>query len=159
MLPWWSLLGMMSWYPLINSSNCISLCTPRFRYRYPNFEWVAMGLLPGYVKLRVAHAPGMLGTFSPPPWGSNPDKHHCTCVAYVPWCMPGSLTISFLWSRWRGNRSRHFRRMSKPQFYVSGKRPMSWQVGRGVGIAVQLYDHRTVCRIVNARKKRVEIYP
>ena len=38
--------------------------------------------------------------------------------------MPGSLTSGFLWSRWRGKRSRHSRRMRSPQFYVSGKRPM-----------------------------------
>ena len=50
-------------------------------------------------KLRVAHAPRMPGTFSPPPRVSDPDMHHGTCVAHVPWCMPGSLTSSFLWSR------------------------------------------------------------
>ena len=49
-----------------------------------------------------AHAPGMPGTFSPPPRVSDPDMHHGTCVTHVPWCMPGSLTSSFLWSRWRG---------------------------------------------------------
>ena len=38
------------------------------------------------------------------------------------WCMAGSLTISFLWSRWRGKRSRHSRRMRKPKLNVSGKR-------------------------------------
>ena len=36
----------------------------------------------------------------------------------------GSLTSGFLWSRWRGKRSRHSRRMRNPQFHVSGKRPM-----------------------------------
>ena len=29
--------------------------------------------------------------------------HHGTCVTRVPWCMPGSLTCGFLWSRWREN--------------------------------------------------------
>ena len=48
-----------------------------------------------YVKLRVAHAPGIPGTFSPPTRVSDPDMHHGTCVTHVPWCMPGSLTISF----------------------------------------------------------------
>ena len=37
------------------------------------------GPLARYVKLRVAHAPGMLGTFSPPPRVSDPDMHHGTC--------------------------------------------------------------------------------
>ena len=92
------------------------------------------GPLTRYVKLRVAHAPGMLGTFSPPPRVRDPDMHHGTCVAYVPWCMSGSLTNGLLWSSWRGKRSRHSRRMPNPQFYLSGKRPMqpiqviSWSI-------------------------------
>ena len=84
------------------------------------------GPLARYVKLWVAHAPGMPGTFSPPPRVSDPDMHHGTCVTHVPWCMPGSLISYFLWNRWRGKRSRHPRRMRNPQFYVSGKRPMRW---------------------------------
>ena len=43
---------------------------------------------------------------------------------HVPWCMAGSRTSGFIWSRWRGKRSRHSKRMRNPQFYVSGKRPM-----------------------------------
>ena len=50
-------------------------------------------------KTAGAHAPGMLGTFTPPPRVSDPDMHHGTCVTHVPWCMPGSLTRGFLWSR------------------------------------------------------------
>ena len=45
-------------------------------------------------------------------------------VTHVPWCMPGSLTRSFLWIRRRGTRSRHSRRMRNLQFWISGKRPM-----------------------------------
>ena len=75
-------------------------------------------------KMRVAHAPGMPGTFSPPPRFSDSDMHHGTCVTYVSRCMLLSLTSGFLWSRWRGNRSRQSRCMHNPQFYVSGKRPM-----------------------------------
>ena len=86
------------------------------------------GPLARYVKLRVAHAPGMPGTFSPPPRVGDPDMHHGTSVTYVPWCMPGSLTSGFLWSWWRGKRYRHSRRMHNPQFYVSGKRPMNNQL-------------------------------
>ena len=47
-----------------------------------------------------------------------------TCIAHVPWCMLGSLTGDSLWSRWRGKRSRHSRRMRNWQFYVFGKRPI-----------------------------------
>ena len=82
------------------------------------------GPLTRYEKLQVAHAPGMPGTFPPPPRVSDPDMHHGTGVTHVPWCMPGSLTNGFHWSRWRGKHSRHSRRMHNPQLYVSGKRPM-----------------------------------
>ena len=96
---------------------------------------IGHGPLARYVKLRVAHAPGMPGTFSPPPLGSDPDMHHDTCATHVSWCMPGSLTSVFLWSRWRGKRSRHSRRMRNRQFYVSGKRPMTTWVDQ-----VQVYE-------------------
>ena len=82
------------------------------------------GPLTRYVKLRVAHAPGMPGTVSPLPWVSDPDMHHGTCVTHVPWCMSGALSSGFLWNRLQGKLSRHFRRMRNPQFYVSGKTPM-----------------------------------
>ena len=87
-------------------------------------EDILYGPLTRYAKSRVAHAPGMPGTFSPPPWVSDSDIHHGTCVTHVPWCMPGSLTSGFLCSRWRGKRSRHSRRMRNPQFCVSRKKPM-----------------------------------
>ena len=89
---------------------------------------ICHGPLARYIKVRVAHAPGMPGTFSPAPWVSDPDMHQGTCVTHVPCCMPGSLTSGFLWIRWRWKRSWHSRRMCIPQFYVSGKRPMvtSW---------------------------------
>ena len=63
------------------------------------------GPLTRYIILRAAHAPGMPV--------SDPDMH-------VPGCMPGSLTSRFLWSRWRGKRSWHSRRMRNPHFCVSG---------------------------------------
>ena len=84
------------------------------------------GPLARYAKLWVAHAPGMPGTFSPTSLNSDPDMHHGTCVTHVPWCMPGSLTSGFLWSRWQGKRSRHSRRMRNLQFNASRTRPMPW---------------------------------
>ena len=61
------------------------------------FENFFHGPLTRYVKLRVAHAPGMPGTFSPPPTSkeplvSDPGMHHGTCVTHVPRLMSGSLT-------------------------------------------------------------------
>ena len=49
--------------------------------------------------------------------------HHGTCVTHRPWCTPGLLTCGFFRSRWRGQHSRHSRRMRNPKFYVSGKKP------------------------------------
>ena len=83
------------------------------------------GPLTRYAKLRVAHALGIPGTLSQPLRVSDTDVHHATCVMHVPWCMPGSLTSSYLWSRWRENRSRHSRCMRSPQFCISGKSLMA----------------------------------
>ena len=66
----------------------------------------------------------MPGTFSPPPRVSDHDMHHGTCVTHVAWCMPGSLTSGFLWSRWREKHVCHSRRMRNPLFCVSDKRLM-----------------------------------
>ena len=115
---WCSTMGCMSWRIVFMSVHV--------KYGI-NFPTCGHGPLARYVKLRVAHAPGMPVTFSPPPRVSDPDIHHGTCVTHVPWCMPGSLTSGFFWSRRRGNRSRHSQRMRNPQFYVSGKRPMAWR--------------------------------
>ena len=52
---------------------------------------------------------------------SDPGMHHGTCVMHVPWCMSGSLT-----SGGGKNVPGSSRRMRNPQFYVSGKRPMSY---------------------------------
>ena len=53
--------------------------------RYQNNGCVH-GPLTRYVKLRVAYAPGMPGTFSPALRASDPDMHHGMCVKHVPWC-------------------------------------------------------------------------
>ena len=85
-------------------------------YDKQEVEWASCQIR----KLRVAHAPGIPGTFSPPHRVSDPDMHHGTCVTHVPWSMLGSLTSGFFWIRWRGKRSRHSRRMRNPPFYVFG---------------------------------------
>ena len=50
------------------------------------------GPLARYIKLGVAHASWIPGTFSPSSRVSDPDMHHRTCVTHVSWCMPWSLT-------------------------------------------------------------------
>ena len=86
------------------------------------------GPLTRYVKLWVAHAPGMPGTFSLPTQVSDPDTHHGTCVTHVSWCMPGSLTSGFPLKSVAGKSFPAFPAHALPQFHVSGKRPM---VGEG----------------------------
>ena len=91
--------------------------------------------------------------FFPPPRVNDPHMHPDTCVTHVPWCMPGSLTSSFLWSWSLGKRSRHSRRMRNLQFHISGKRPIEgllqvWTVHKSCVSQQKLcclcYGHRTV---------------
>ena len=82
------------------------------------------GPLTRYVKLRVAHGPGMLGTFFPSPTSKetsskrprHPSRHvrHTRVVMHVGIANP----------RWRGKRTRHSRRVRNPQFYVLARGPL-----------------------------------
>ena len=86
--------------------KCIEYEMKRYKYfnqTYVNYygqikQWASCQIR----KIAGAHALGMPGTFSPSLQVSDPDMHHGTCVTHVPWCMPGSLTSSFLWNRRRG---------------------------------------------------------
>ena len=103
-----------------------SLKTGRFRsttWLSGNTMILAQWPFDRYVKLRVVHAPGVQGTFCPPPRVSDPDMQHGMSVTHVSWCIMGPLTIGFLWSRWPGKPFRHSGCMRNPHFYVSGKRP------------------------------------
>ena len=82
-------------------------------YNYEKYD--NNGPLTWYVKLRVLHAPGMPGPLTSllSPHASR-HVRHARAVMHV--------EIAYL--RWLGKRSRHSRRMCKPQCYVSGKRPM-----------------------------------
>ena len=91
----WHHLSVVEFYD--SSFMCIQSCVLCF------YLMNGHGPLSRYAKLRVVHAPGMPGTFTPPPRVRDPDTHHGTCVTHVPWCMTGSLTSDFLWSRWPGN--------------------------------------------------------
>ena len=79
------------------------------------------GPLARYVKLRVARAPGMSVTFSPPPRVSYPANSR------------------FPWKSEAGKRSQ---RMRNPQFYVSGKSSMWLRsllgISHGIITSVQL---------------------
>ena len=83
-----------------SKSSAMPFCLPQGRCKGP---------LARYVKLRVAHTPGMSRV-------TNPD---------MSWCMLGSLASGFFSSRRREKRSGHSRCMRNLHFYVSVKRPMS----------------------------------
>ena len=83
------------------------------------------GPLTRYVKLRVAHAPGMPRTFLPTPnsketasWRSRHASRHVRDARAV-------MHVGIANPRWLGKRSRHSRRMRNPQ-YIFGNRPMAW---------------------------------
>ena len=80
---------LCNYIPIFWVWNCFIPCY--YHRELPN------GPLTRYVKLRVAHAPGMPGTFprerlQRKPLVSDPIMHHGTCVTHVPWCISGSLT-------------------------------------------------------------------
>ena len=78
-----------------------------------------------YVKLWVAHAPGMPGTFLPPPTSkeiaSQRPRHASRRVRHA----RAVMHVGIANPRWRGKRSRHSRCMRNPKFYVSVKRPIA----------------------------------
>ena len=77
----------------VNDCNAINMMRFMWHYIHSRADMmVANGPLTRYVKLRIAHAPGMPGTFPPnrlqrKPLVSDPDMHHDTGVKRVPWCM------------------------------------------------------------------------
>ena len=94
-----------------NYCSTITNCAyARLRHKVWSCDY---GPLTRYVKLQVAHSPGM---FSLPLQVNDPDMHHGTCMTHMPWCMPGSLTRGLFWSRWRGKRSRQSRACATRNF-------------------------------------------
>ena len=85
---------------------------------------VLHGSLTRYVKLRVAYAPGIPGTFSPPSTSKvtarQRSQHALRRVRHA----RGVMHVGIANPRRRGRPSCHSRRMRNPQFYVSGQRPM-----------------------------------
>ena len=91
-------------------------------YIYIHLCLLTNGPLTRYPKLRVAHAPGLPGTFPPPPTSKetaskrsrHASRHVCDAraVMHVGIANPG----------WRG---KHSKRMRNSQLCVSGKRPIA----------------------------------
>ena len=76
--------------PLLFQSQCCGADGP---HDFETSAWLVNGShvsdlthgpLTRYVKLRVAHAPGMPGMLSPPRRVSDPGMHRGTCGTHVP---------------------------------------------------------------------------
>ena len=104
----------------------IIIYTSDWRVSASSMSLISYGYLTRYVTLRVAHAPGMPGKFSPPPTSMEtacqPSRHASRHVRDA----RAVMHVGIVNPRWWWKRSRHSRRMRNPQFYVSGKRPMLW---------------------------------
>ena len=82
------------------------------------------GPLTRYVKLRVVHAPGMQGTFSPPPTSKETASKRSRHASRHVRVARAVMHVGIANPRWRGKCSRYSWRMHNPQFCVSGKRPI-----------------------------------
>ena len=78
-----------------------------------------------YVNLRVAHAPGIPGTFSPPPISKETDSYRSRHVSRHVRYARAVMHVGIPKPRWRGKRCRHSWRMRNPQFEISGKKPIT----------------------------------
>ena len=123
----WNLcIHMNSWY-----KSCVSVM-PEARLSWASYQ---------ICKIAGCACAWNAGNVFPPSRVSDPDMYHDTCVTHVLWCMPGSLTSGFFWSRWLGKRSRHSRRMHNPQFCVSGMKPIArclplWKIPEDTALCI-----------------------
>ena len=122
--------------------------------------------------MRIAHALGMSGTFSPSSkeTASYRSRHASRHVRHARVVMHVGIANP----RWRGKRTRHCRRMRNPQFYVSGKIPMRVIIGlpwyHRSKLAVYLWfdnnvlwhdlhvkfwlgDSKSLCRVLKVRSR------
>ena len=88
------------------------------------WETAFNGPLIRYVKLRIAHAPGMPGRFSPPPTSKETTIQRSRHASRYGRYARAVMHVGIAKPRWWEKRSRHSRSMRNPQFYVSVKRPI-----------------------------------
>ena len=85
-----------------------------------------------YAKLQFAHAPGLSGTFSPPPTPTETAslryRHASRHVRYA----RALMHVGIANPRWRGKRSQHSQRMCIPRFFIYDKRPIVQSLRRAL---------------------------
>ena len=79
---YWNRLNGINWHSNWPHPVCflVSICCCNVNITFWYYHMVTMGFLPD-IRLRM---------------------HHGTCVTHIPWCMLGSITSGFPWSRWQG---------------------------------------------------------
>ena len=94
---------------------CCALCC---------YGHIIHGPLTRCAKLRVAHAPGIPGTFSPSPTSKETAYERSRRASRHVRHARAMMGVKIAHPRWRGKSSQYSRGMRNPQFYVSGKRPI-----------------------------------
>ena len=84
---------------------------------------VGNGPLTRYVKLQVAHAPGMPGTFPPPPISKETNSQRSRHASRHVRDARAVMHVGIAHLRWRGKRSRHSRRMRTRNFTYLARGP------------------------------------
>ena len=87
------------------------------------------GALTRYAKLRVAHAPGMPGTFSLPPTSKETAGQRSRHVSRHVREARAVMHVGIANPRWRGKRSRYSRRMRNPIFLHLVRGTLGWGIG------------------------------
>ena len=85
--------------------------------------WRHYGPLTRYKKLQVAHAPGMPGTFSPPPISKETTSQRSRHASRHVRQARAVMHVGIAYLRWRGKRSRHSRRMRTRNFAYLARGP------------------------------------
>ena len=81
-------------------------------------------------KSAACACPGNAGNVFPPPTSKETAGQRSRHASRLVRDARAVMHVGIANPRWRGKRSRHFRRMRNPQFYVTGKRPMGEWLAR-----------------------------
>ena len=141
-----------------NALELLQSCTkPSIWFWWRRFGWWLVvcsvpchGPLTRYVKLWVAHAPGMPGTFSPPPTSKETasSRHASRNVRHA----RAVMHIRIVNPRCRGKHSRHSRHMRNPQFCVSGKRSIASNNADILSNGSLRNNNSVISRLINPMK-------
>ena len=142
-----SVCYMKQWWKCIDPQKCL-------------LQNVDNGPLTRYVKLQVAHAPGMPGTFSPAAdFKENRLLAILACIS-----ARAVMHVGIAYMRWQGKRSRHSRRMRTRNFTYLARGPCCsflTESIKGQGKALQKNETRGIlmsCKFAHTMHRSVMFY-